>query len=360
MADDRTVAFVTEAAARPGWHRRVRLGWLGQCIDSGCGLPTPIGWTSSFPQTTTLAGPCSAWRADAGGWWQVEVAEAGPGTDYAFSIDGGDPLPDPRSAWQPHGVHGASRVFDPRAARLVRRGLVRTARRARASWERSSTSCTSGPSPPTGTLDSAVERLGHLVDLGVDVVELMPLGAFPGRWGWGYDGAHPGAVHEGYGGPAALQRFVDAAHGLGPRRLPGRGREPPRAERQLPVRVRAVLHRAGRDAMGAGGQPGRSGQPGGAPLDPGPGPELVRRLPPRRAAAGRGARAARHVGPAAAGPAVRRDGRLGGPAGPAAGAGRRDRPQRPSHHRADHRRRPGDDCAVGRRRPPRPARRPHR
>ena len=63
----------------------------------------------------------------------------------------------------------------------------------------------------------------------------MPLGAFPGRWGWGYDGAHPGAVHEGYGGPAALQRFVDAAHGLGLARLPGRRREPPRAERQLPV-----------------------------------------------------------------------------------------------------------------------------
>ena len=67
----------------------------------------------------------------------------------------------------------------------------------------------------TGTLDAAVQRLGHLVDLGVDVVELMPLGAFPGRWGWGYDGAHPGAVHQGYGGPLALQRFVDAAHALG-------------------------------------------------------------------------------------------------------------------------------------------------
>ncbi len=59
------------------------------------------------------------------------------------------------------------------------------------------------------------ERLDHLVSLGVDVVELMPVAAFPGRWGWGYDGAHLGAVHDPYGGPAALQRFVDAAHAAG-------------------------------------------------------------------------------------------------------------------------------------------------
>jgi maltooligosyltrehalose trehalohydrolase len=148
------------------------------------------------------------------GWWELGVAEAGSGTDYAFSIDGDDPLPDPRSAWQPRGVHGPSRVFDA----------------GRHSW-----SDAGWPGPldgagvlgavfyelhvgtftDIGTLDSATLRLGHLVELGVDVVELMPLGAFPGRWGWGYDGAHPGAVHEGYGGPAALQRFVDAAHGLG-------------------------------------------------------------------------------------------------------------------------------------------------
>jgi maltooligosyltrehalose trehalohydrolase len=66
-----------------------------------------------------------------------------------------------------------------------------------------------------GTLDAAAERLAHLVDLGVDMVELMPVAAFPGHAGWGYDGVALFAVHEPYGGPAALQRFVDAAHGLG-------------------------------------------------------------------------------------------------------------------------------------------------
>ena len=68
-----------------------------------------------------------------------------------------------------------------------------------------------------GTLDAAVDRLDHLVALGVDLVELMPVAAFPGRHGWGYDGVHPFAVHEPYGGPDALKRFVDACHrrGLG-------------------------------------------------------------------------------------------------------------------------------------------------
>ena len=75
-----------------------------------------------------------------------------------------------------------------------------------------------GTFTPEGTLDAAVERLPHLVDLGVDVVELLPLGSFPGQHNWGYDGVAPYSVHEAYGGPAALQRFVDAAHGARARR----------------------------------------------------------------------------------------------------------------------------------------------
>jgi maltooligosyltrehalose trehalohydrolase len=69
-----------------------------------------------------------------------------------------------------------------------------------------------GTFTPEGTLDAAVGRLGHLVDLGIDLVELMPVAAFPGRHGWGYDGVHLYAVHEPYGGPDALKRFVDACH----------------------------------------------------------------------------------------------------------------------------------------------------
>ncbi len=66
-----------------------------------------------------------------------------------------------------------------------------------------------------GTFDAATSRLDHLVALGVDCVEMMPVAAFPGRWGWGYDGVALYAVHDPYGGPVALQRFVDACHQRG-------------------------------------------------------------------------------------------------------------------------------------------------
>jgi maltooligosyltrehalose trehalohydrolase len=66
-----------------------------------------------------------------------------------------------------------------------------------------------------GTFDSAIEKLDHLVDLGVDFVELMPVNAFSGTHGWGYDGVLWYAVHEPYGGPEGLARFVDACHGHG-------------------------------------------------------------------------------------------------------------------------------------------------
>src|SRR4051794_5627746 len=144
------------------------------------------------------------------GVWALDVEDAGHGTDYAFSLDGGAPLPDPRSGWQPDGVHQPSRVFDP--ARHVWQDAGWGGRSALGAlfYE-----LHIGTFTPQGTLDAAAERLDHLVDLGVDVVELMPVAAFDGRWGWGYDGVDLYAVHAAYGGPEALQRFVDAAHDRG-------------------------------------------------------------------------------------------------------------------------------------------------
>jgi maltooligosyltrehalose trehalohydrolase len=148
-----------------------------------------------------------------GGWWTVSTDRPAP-LDYAFRLDGGQPLPDPRSPWQPRGVHGPSRTFDaatyvwsdngwpgPRGGAGAVGGVF---------YELHVGTFTSG-----GTLDAATSRLDHLVALGVDVVELMPVAAFPGRWGWGYDGVALYAVHDPYGGPAALQRFVDACHQRG-------------------------------------------------------------------------------------------------------------------------------------------------
>ncbi len=143
------------------------------------------------------------------GHWHVTV-EAGPGSTYAFSLDGGDPRPDPRGLRLPDGPHGWSQLFDPgdfdwsdgQWSGLELQGSVIYELHV-------------GTFTPGGTLDAAAERLDHLVDLGVGLVELMPLAPFPGTRGWGYDGVAPYAVHETYGGPAALQRFVDAAHARG-------------------------------------------------------------------------------------------------------------------------------------------------
>jgi maltooligosyltrehalose trehalohydrolase len=144
----------------------------------------------------------------ADGVWALDVEDAGHGTDYAFSLDGGAPLPDPRSGRQPNGVHGPSRVFDTARYRWQDAGW-----RGRSALGALVYELHIGTFTPQGTLDAAAERLDHLVDLGVEVVELMPVAAFDGRWGWGYDGVDLYAVHEPYGGPEALQRFVDAAHG---------------------------------------------------------------------------------------------------------------------------------------------------
>ncbi len=142
-----------------------------------------------------------------GGWWALEAPEVGAGSDYAYRVDGSDPTPDPRSRWQPAGVHGPSRTYDPGAYAWGDGQWRGLALPGAVVYE-----LHVGTFTPEGTLDAAIERLDHLVALGVDAVEVLPVAAFPGRHGWGYDGVHLYAVHEPYGGPEAFARFVDACH----------------------------------------------------------------------------------------------------------------------------------------------------
>ena len=147
---------------------------------------------------------------DRPGWWTADVADAPVGTDYAFRLDGGEPLADPRSLRQPAGPGGPSRSYDHSAFAWTD-GRWRGAPLSGAAIYELHV----GTFTPDGTLDAAIERLDHLTDLGVTMVELMPLAAFPGHHGWGYDGIGLWAVHEPYGGPDALKRFVDACHARG-------------------------------------------------------------------------------------------------------------------------------------------------
>ena len=145
-----------------------------------------------------------------GGWWSVDVLDAAHGTDYAYVIDGSDPTPDPRTRWQPAGVHGPSRVYD--ADRFAWTDSAWTGRQLPGAvvYE-----LHIGTFTPGGTFDSAIERLDALVELGIDLVEVLPIASFPGTNGWGYDGVHLYAAHEPYGGPDGFKRFVDACHARG-------------------------------------------------------------------------------------------------------------------------------------------------
>jgi maltooligosyltrehalose trehalohydrolase len=149
------------------------------------------------------------------GYFEGEVANLVLAPDYRYVLAtgaGDEPraLADPASRWQPFGVHGPSRGFDPSPFVWTDDDFAAPSLIDTVVYE-----LHVGTFSPEGTLDSAIEYLDELVDLGVTAVELMPVNAFPGERNWGYDGAFPFAVQHSYGGPAALQRLVDAAHARG-------------------------------------------------------------------------------------------------------------------------------------------------
>jgi maltooligosyltrehalose trehalohydrolase len=145
-----------------------------------------------------------------GGWWHLRVPDVPPGTDYSYRVDGGKPLPDPRSPWQPNGVHGASRTLDHSAFAWSDHRWQSPPLSTAIFYE-----LHVGTFTPNGTFDSAIDKLADLVALGVTHVELMPVAEFPGERGWGYDGVDLFAPHHAYGGPEGLKRFVDACHSNG-------------------------------------------------------------------------------------------------------------------------------------------------
>ncbi|GAA3751928.1 malto-oligosyltrehalose trehalohydrolase [Microbacterium kribbense] len=149
-------------------------------------------------------------QAVADGWWRTDVPVPGGPIDYGYLIDGAGPYPDPRSRRQPNGVHALSRVYDPDGFAWTDHAWSGRQLAGAVIYE-----LHIGTFTTEGTLDAAAARLDHLVELGVDFVELLPVNAFNGVHNWGYDGVLWYAVHEPYGGPEAYQRFVNSCHAAG-------------------------------------------------------------------------------------------------------------------------------------------------
>jgi maltooligosyltrehalose trehalohydrolase len=143
------------------------------------------------------------------GFHTVE-AQAPAGTRYFLRLSNGRELPDPASRFQPDGVHAASAVVDTRNFPWTDAGFRGHALNELVIYE-----LHAGTFSEEGTLEAAIARLDDLVNLGITAIELMPVAQFPGKRNWGYDGVFPFAVQNSYGGPAGLQRFVNAAHARG-------------------------------------------------------------------------------------------------------------------------------------------------
>lgn len=154
--------------------------------------------------TVTLEQPLNA-LGD--GFFEALVAEAKEGTLYFFVVDGRR-LPDPYARFLPHGVHGPARVTTAKYTACH-------AAPQRQFSELSIYELHVGTFTPEGTFSAAIERLPEVATLGATAIQLMPVAAFPGERGWGYDGVALYATHAAYGTPDELRRLVDEAHALG-------------------------------------------------------------------------------------------------------------------------------------------------
>ena len=150
-------------------------------------------------------------KAEGDGYFSALVDGVPVGSLYRFRLDeDATPYPDPASRFQPDGPHGPSQVVDPFRFDWTDHGWKGCAIKGQIVYEMHV-----GTFTPEGTWEAAIAQLPHLAELGITVLELMPVSEFPGRFGWGYDGVNLFAPTRLYGQPDTMRRFVDRAHGLG-------------------------------------------------------------------------------------------------------------------------------------------------
>jgi maltooligosyltrehalose trehalohydrolase len=196
------------AAVRAPTVRRVA---VGAEVQPGGGVHFRV-WSPGRRQVEVVLedGGERALAAESHGYWSGYFPSAGAGQRYRYRVDGAGPFPDPASRYQPEGPHGPSEIVDPAAFAWTDHGWEGLRLQGQVMYE-----LHLGTFSPEGTWEGARARLPHLRDLGVTAVEILPVAAFPGRFGWGYDGVALYAPHAGYGRPDDFRRFVDEAHRVG-------------------------------------------------------------------------------------------------------------------------------------------------
>jgi maltooligosyltrehalose trehalohydrolase len=152
----------------------------------------------------------AALRHEGGGYFSGLVAQAQPGTRYRFRLDGKEAFPDPASFWQPEGPHGPSEVVALDAFRWTDADWRGVGAKGQVLYEMHI-----GTFTPEGTYAAAEAHLPYLKDLGITILELMPVNEFNGPFGWGYDGVNLFAPTRLYGTPDELRHFIDRAHAVG-------------------------------------------------------------------------------------------------------------------------------------------------
>jgi maltooligosyltrehalose trehalohydrolase len=143
------------------------------------------------------------------GYFSGHVSQARPGMRYRYVLDSGR-FPDPASRFQPDGTHGSSQIIDPSTFIWTDRDWAGVRRSGQVIYE-----LHIGTFTREGTWAAGQDQLRGLADLGVTVIEVMPVAEFPGRFGWGYDGVDLFAPTRLYGQPDDFRRFVDSAHSAG-------------------------------------------------------------------------------------------------------------------------------------------------
>lgn len=155
-------------------------------------------------------GPSVPLVKDNKGYWEKVIYEIPPGSFYKFRLDGKEEFPDPASLSQPVGVHSWSQVINLNAL----------------SWNDNSWKGIPladmiiyelhiGTFTDEGTFEAVIDKLDHLLELGINTIEILPISQFPGSRNWGYDGVYPYAAQSSYGGPQDLNKMIDACHRKG-------------------------------------------------------------------------------------------------------------------------------------------------